>query len=73
MARYALVERPAASYGAPPEFTPRKRIANRLHGQVKQSTRLTNQIHEAHSAVRRELAAIIPNLAVTRVLAMLAK
>jgi transposase len=73
MARYAVVERPEASYGMPPEFTTLKRIANRLHGQVKQSTRLTNQLHETLSAVFTELATIITNLAAPWVLTMLAK
>lgn len=73
MARYAVVERPEASYGTPPEFTTLKRIANRLHGQVKQTTRLTNQLHETLSAVFSELATIITKLTTTWVLMMLAK
>lgn len=73
MARYAVVERPEASYGTPAEFTTLKRIANRLHGQVKQTTRLTNQLHETLSAVFTELATIITRLTATWVLTMLAK
>jgi transposase len=73
MARYAVVERPESSYGTPPEFTTLKRIANRLHGQVKQTTRLTNQLHETLSAVFSELATIITSLTATWVLTMLAK
>lgn len=73
MARYAVVERPAPSHGTPPEFTTLKRIANRLHAQVKQTTRLTNQLHELLSAVFSELASIVTNLTAAWVLAMLGK
>ncbi|WP_146599031.1 transposase [Novipirellula aureliae] len=73
MARYAVVEQPQASYGTPPEFTTLKRIASRLQAQVKQTTRLTNALHEALTCVFTELATLAPNIAADWVLMMLMK
>ena len=43
MARYAVVERPDASFGKPAEFAVLRRVASRVQAQTKQTTRLTNQ------------------------------
>ena len=60
MARYAVVERPVASHGKPAAFAALRRVASRLEGQTKQSTRLINQLHETLSASFPELASVCP-------------
>ena len=50
MARYAVVERPKQTYGKTLEFAALRRVASRLQNQTKQTTRLTNQMHETLSA-----------------------
>jgi len=71
MARYAVVERPEASSGVPSEFACLRRIASRLQAQVKQTTRLTNQLHETLSAVFPELATLVYSIAADWVLTLL--
>lgn len=71
MARFAVVERPEASYGVPPEFAALRRMASRLEAQVKQTTRLTNQLHETLSAVFPELATLVHSLGAGWVLTLL--
>ena len=71
MARYAVVERPAPSRETPPEFAVLRRIASRLEAQVRQTTRLTNQLHELLSAVFPELANLARDITVQWVLKLL--
>jgi transposase len=71
MARYAVVERPEPSGGVPPEFAALRRVASRLQAQVKQTTRLTNQLHETLSAVFPELATLVHSIAAEWVLTLL--
>jgi transposase len=71
MARYAVLERPAPSRPTPPEFAVLRRIASRLEAQVRQTTRLTNQLHELLSAVFPELANLARNITVQWVLKLL--
>jgi transposase len=71
MARYALLERPAPSRETPPEFAVLRRIASRLEAQVRQTTRLTNQLHELLSAVFPELANLARDITVQWVLKLL--
>jgi transposase len=73
MARYAVLERPAPSRETPPEFAVLRRIASRLEAQVRQTTRLTNQLHELLSAVFPELANLARNITVQWVLKLLEK
>ncbi len=73
MARYAVVERPASSHGKPAAFAALRRVASRLEGQTKQSTRLINQLHETLSASFPELATIITDLSAGWVLQLLEK
>jgi hypothetical protein len=73
MARYAVVERPGASRATPLEFAALRRVASRLQAQVKQSTRLTNQLHETLSAVFPELATMVYDIAARWVLILLKK
>jgi transposase len=71
MARYAVLERPAPSRETPPEFAVLRRIASRLEAQVRQTTRLTNQLHELLSAVFPELANLARDITVQWVLKLL--
>ena len=73
MARYAVVERPVASHGKPAAFAALRRVASRLEGQTKQSTRLINQLHETLSASFPELATLINDLGAGWVLQLLEK
>ncbi len=73
MARYAVVERPAASHGKPPEFAVLRRVASRLQSQTKQTTRLTNQRHETLAGSFPELATLINDLTAGWVLQLLEK
>ena len=73
MARYAVVERPVASHGKPASFAVLRRVASRLEGQTKQSTRLINQLHETLSASFPELSTLINDLGAGWVLQLLEK
>ena len=73
MALYAVVERPDPSHGKPPQFAVLRRVASRLQAQTKQSTRLTNQLHETLSASFPELATITSDIKVGWVLELLTK
>ncbi len=73
MARYAVVERPDASFGKPAEFAVLRRVASRVQGQTKQTTRLTNQLHETLSAAFPELATIVNDITAGWVLKLLEK
>ena len=73
MARYAVVEQPAESQGKPLEFAALHRIASRLQSQTKQSTRLTNQLHETLAASFPELATMIHDVSAGWVLKLLEK
>jgi transposase len=71
MARYAVVERPQESFGKPPEFAALRRVAARVQAQTKQSTRLTNQLHETLSASFPELATLVSDISTGWVLELL--
>lgn len=73
MARYAVVERPPASPQTPVEFLALRRVAARLRAQVKQISRLNNQLHETLSASFPELATLVAEIKTGWVLAMLKK
>jgi DNA-binding GntR family transcriptional regulator len=47
---YPPSQRPAPSPGTPVEFLALRRLASRLRAQVKQTSRLNNQLHETLSA-----------------------
>ena len=73
MARYAVVERPEPSHATPAEFAALRRVASRLQAQSKQTTRLTNQLHETLSAAFPELALLVYDIAARWVLILLKK
>jgi transposase len=55
-ARFALVEKPTASADTALVFYPLREVVHRLQGQVRQSTRLNNQLHNLLARVFPELA-----------------
>lgn len=70
-ARFAVIERPAASSEAPSGMRVLSEVAGRLSAQRKQTTRFINQLHNLLARVFPELATIIANLAAGWVLEML--
>ena len=72
-ARYAIVERPKDTPGVPKEFYALREIASRLEAQIRQSTRLTNQLHNLLARVFPELACVVSDLAAAWVLHLLQK
>ena len=72
-ARFAVVERPAASDATPAEFIPLRDVAGALEAQTRQTTRATNQLHAHLSRVFPELAALAPRISAEWVLTLLQK
>ena len=72
-ARYAIVERPPASYSTPPEFIPLRDLAGALESQSQQTTRGINQLHAHLARVFPELAALAPHISAGWVLTLLDK
>ena len=56
MARFALVERPAATAAPSPSLTLLRELVSRLQGQVKQTTRASNRLHNLLARTFPELA-----------------
>jgi transposase len=73
MARYAVVERPAASIAMPPQFALMQQLASRLQGLSKDLTRVINRFHGVMANVFPELAIVQANLSVAWVLELLSK
>ncbi len=72
-ARFALVEQPLETPATPAAVQSLREIVQRLEGQTRQSTRLTNQLHNVLARVFPELAVLITDLQATWVLQMLDK
>jgi transposase len=72
-ARFALVEQPSETPATPACFQSLREIVQRLEGQTRQSTRLTNQLHNLLARVFPELATLITDLQTIWVLQMLDK
>ena len=70
-ARFAIVERPPASYETPPEFIPLRELAGALQSQATQTTRQTNHLHAHLARVFPALAALTHNIAADWVLNLL--
>ena len=73
MARFAVVERPDASFSALPQFVMLQQIASRLQGLSRDLTRCINRFHGLISNVFPELAIVQKDLTANWVLALLAK
>jgi transposase len=72
-ARFAIVEQPAATPATPPRWAQLRELAGALDSQVKQTTRLVNQLHNRLARVFPELALEVPDLSATWVLRLLEK
>jgi transposase len=73
MARFALVEHPAASPPPKPAMTALRELVGRLHGQAKQTTRVTNQLHNLLARTFPELATLAADVTAGWVLRLLEK
>lgn len=72
-ARFAVVEQPRPTPQTPPAFNQLRDVCAALEGQVKQTTRLVNQLHNRLSRVFPELALEATELNAQWVLRLLAK
>jgi transposase len=72
-ARFALLEKPKASPETPEGYYQLRELVQRLEGQVRQSTRLCNQLHNQLARVFPELALVVPDLQVGWVLELLSR
>jgi transposase len=72
-ARFALVEKPTPSPDTATAYYHLREIVHRLEGQTRQSTRLTNQLHNLLARVFPELALAAPDLQASWVLHLLDK
>jgi len=73
MARFAVVEQPAATPAPAPQFVLLREVAGRLQAQVKQTTQATNRLHNLLARVFPELATLADDLSAGWVLALLDK
>ena len=73
MARFAVVEQPAATAGSAPAMVLLREVAGRLQAKVKQSTQAINRLHNILARVFPELATLTNNLAAAWVLNLLDK
>jgi transposase len=73
MARFAVIEQPAATPPPTPQMTLLREVAGRLQAQVKQTTRAINRLHNLLARVFPELATVTDDLAARWVLRLLDK
>jgi transposase len=73
MARFAVVEGPAAIATVPEEMRILAEVAGRLQAQTKQATQAVNRLHNLLARVFPELATCVPNIASPWVLELLTK
>jgi len=73
MARFAVVELPAATLPVPPQLALLREITARLQAQVKQTTQAVNRLHNLLARVFPELATLAEDLSARWVLHLLAR
>jgi transposase len=73
MARFAVVEGPAATAAVPQEIVVLAEVAGRLQAQTKQTTQAVNRLHNLLARVFPELATCVHNVAAAWVLELLTK
>lgn len=73
MARFAVVEQPAATLEVPDAFFALREIVSRLQAQIRDTTRATNRLHNVLARVFPELATLVSNLAVGWLITLLKK
>ena len=71
MARFAVVELPAATASVSAAMAMLREVAGRLHAQVKQSTQAINRLHNLLARVFPELATLTDDLSAAWVLRLL--
>ena len=72
-ARFALVEKPKPSPATAAPFHQLREIVHRLEGQCRQSTRLTNQLHNLLARVFPELGLIVADIQARWLLQLLSR
>jgi transposase len=73
MARFGVVEQPLPTAEVPDEFFALREIASRLQGQIRDTTRVTNRLHNVLARVFPELATLINNLTTAWLITLLKK
>lgn len=73
MARFGVVEQPQPTPEVPEEFFALREIASRLQGQIRDTTRATNRLHNVLARVFPELAMLVNNLAAAWLITLLKK
>ena len=73
MARFGVVEQPRPTLEVPDEFFALREIVSRLQGQIRDTTRATNRLHNVLARVFPELATLVNNLATEWVITLLKK
>ena len=73
MARFGVVEKPSPTLPVPEKFYVLREITSRLQGQVKDTTRAINRLHNLLARVFPELATIADDLSAVSILALLEK
>ena len=73
MARFALVEQPPATPAPQPAMALLRELVGRLQGQVKQTTRASNRLHNLLARTFPELAGFAQDITAAWVLHLLAK
>jgi transposase len=73
MARFAVVEQPHPTGEVPDECFALREIASRLQGQIKDTTRATNRLHNVMARVFPELATLVNDLTVNWLITLLKK
>jgi transposase len=71
--RFAVVERPPATWEVPEAFLLLREIASKLESRVRQTTRTVNGLHNVMSRVCPELATIVSDFGAQYFLELLAK
>lgn len=73
LARFAVRERPTGTPLLPAAFLPVRELASRLESQVRQTTRLCNQLHNLLARVFPEFDTVVPKLQAAWILKLLDK
>jgi transposase len=73
MARFGVVEQPQPTPEVPDEFYALREIVSRLQGQIRDTTRATNRLHNVLTRVFPELATLVNNLATDWLIKLLKK
>jgi transposase len=73
MARFGVVEQPRPTPEVPDAFFALREAASRLQGQIRDTTRATNRLHNVLARVFPELATLVNNLATDWLVKLLQK